>query len=57
VSIAYPIIPLIYVGMNVWVFLYFVQERKWEAFWSLLTVVAGALAYQLSQRRRPVEAI
>jgi APA family basic amino acid/polyamine antiporter len=57
VSVGYPFIPLVYVGMNVWVFIYFVQERQWEAFWSLLTVVAGAVTYQLYQRRRPIEAM
>jgi APA family basic amino acid/polyamine antiporter len=57
VSMGYPGIPLLYVGMNAWVFLYFVQERQWEAFWSLLTVVAGAVTYQLYQRRRPAEAV
>ena len=57
VSIGYPVIPLVYVGMNAWVFLYFVQERQWEAFWSLLTVLAGAVTYQLYRRSRPAEAV
>jgi APA family basic amino acid/polyamine antiporter len=54
VSVAYPVIPLAYVVMNVWVFVFFVQERRWEALWSLLTVLAGALIYHFYIRHRPV---
>lgn len=54
VSVAFPVIPLAYVLMNVWVFVFFVQERRWEALWSLLTVLAGALIYHFYIRHRPV---
>jgi APA family basic amino acid/polyamine antiporter len=52
VSLGYPLIPLFYVGMNAWVFLYFARLKSWEALWSLLTVAGGALLYQLFIRPR-----
>ena len=52
VNCAYPIIPVTYVSMNAWVFVYFAQLRGWEALWSLLTVAGGALSYHLYFRRR-----
>jgi basic amino acid/polyamine antiporter, APA family len=52
VSVGYPLIPLFYVGMNAWVFLYFARLKSWEALWSLLTVAGGALLYQLFLRPR-----
>jgi APA family basic amino acid/polyamine antiporter len=42
VSVAYPLIPLVYVLMNVWV-MYFSWNRA--ALWSLVTVLAGAAIY------------
>jgi APA family basic amino acid/polyamine antiporter len=56
VNLAYPLIPLVYVVMNGWVFLYFAQLRSWEALWSLLTVVGGALVYHLYIRKRSAPA-
>jgi APA family basic amino acid/polyamine antiporter len=50
VSLGYPIIPLIYMAMNAWVFVYFARGRGSEAVWSLLTVVGGGVAYYLSRR-------
>jgi APA family basic amino acid/polyamine antiporter len=50
VSVAYPAIPLLYVGMNAWVFVYFARLRSWEALWSLLTVAGGALIYNFAIR-------
>jgi APA family basic amino acid/polyamine antiporter len=52
VNCAYPLIPLTYVLMNAWVFVYFARLRGWEALWSLLTVVGGALSYSLYFRKR-----
>lgn len=54
VNIGYPLVPLLYVGMNAWVFVYFAQARGNEAIWSLLTVLAGFGAYFLSRRTRQV---
>jgi hypothetical protein len=42
--------------MNLWVFLYFVQLQGREALWSLLTVAAGAVIYQVFLRGRRVQA-
>jgi APA family basic amino acid/polyamine antiporter len=53
VDIAFPLIPLMYGAMNVWVFLYFVQSRSWEALWSLLTIVAGAVIHRFFLASRP----
>ncbi len=47
VSFAYPLIPLLYVVANLWVFVYFVNARRGVAAWSLLTVLGGALLYHL----------
>jgi APA family basic amino acid/polyamine antiporter len=52
VSFAYPMIPLIYVSMNAWVFLYFASERRQAALWSLLTIVVGALVYHFYVRKQ-----
>jgi hypothetical protein len=51
VSVAYPLIPLLYVTANLLVFGYFVTNRRGEAAWSLLTVLGGALIYHLYIRR------
>ena len=52
VNFGYPLIPLTYVSMNAWVFVYFARLRGWEALWSLLTVAGGALSYSLYFRKR-----
>lgn len=52
VSFAYPVIPLAYVLMNVWV-MYFSWNQA--AMWSLITVLAGALVYHFYIRQRPQE--
>ena len=56
VSLAYPLIPLLYVVMNGWVFVYFAQLRIREAVWSLLTVVSAALVYHFYIRKRTAPA-
>ena len=57
VNFGYPLIPLTYVSMNAWVFVYFARLRGWEALWSLLTVVGGALSYSLYFRKRNTTAL
>jgi hypothetical protein len=56
VDLAYPLIPMLYVVMNAWVFVYFAQLRIREALWSLLTVVGAALVYHFYIRKRTVAA-
>jgi len=56
VSFAYPLIPLLYVGVNLLIFGYFVSNRVEEAIWASLTIVAGAIAYRLYIKTRPVGA-
>ncbi len=51
VSFAYPLIPLAYVCMNVWVFAYFAQSKGQEALWSLATVLVGAVMYHFYIRK------
>jgi APA family basic amino acid/polyamine antiporter len=52
VNFGYPLIPLMYVAMNAWVFMYFARLRGWEALWSLVTIAGGAVSYSLYFRRR-----
>lgn len=46
VSLAYPVIPLAYVLMNLWVLIYFGSARQLEAIWAVITVLAGAAVYR-----------
>jgi APA family basic amino acid/polyamine antiporter len=57
VSTAYPLLPTIYVAMNLWVFLYFVQLQGREALWSLLTVAGGAIIYRFYIRGRAMKPV
>jgi APA family basic amino acid/polyamine antiporter len=52
VNFGYPLIPLAYVCMNIWVFIYFAQSKGQEALWSLATIVVGALVYHFYVRRQ-----
>jgi APA family basic amino acid/polyamine antiporter len=56
VSLGYPLIPLAYVAINIWVFVYFARLRSYEALWTLLTVLGGALAYRVYLRARSTRA-
>jgi APA family basic amino acid/polyamine antiporter len=51
VSFGWPVIPGFYIAVNLLVFLYFALDKSWQALWSLLTIVAGGLAYHLYSRR------
>ena len=52
VNFGYPLIPLAYVCMNIWVFIYFAQSKGQEALWSLATIVVGALVYHFYVRKQ-----
>jgi APA family basic amino acid/polyamine antiporter len=52
VDFGYPLIPLAYVCMNIWVFVYFAQSKGQEALWSLATVLTGAVMYHFYIRKR-----
>ena len=52
VSLGYPLLPALYVAVNLWIFVYFASGRGREAFWSLLTIAGGALVYHFYIRRR-----
>ncbi len=55
VNLGYPLIPVTYIAINVWVFVYFAQLRSLEALWTLVTVLGGALAYRLYIRPSSAE--
>jgi basic amino acid/polyamine antiporter, APA family len=55
VNIAYPLLPLIYVATNVWVFVYFAQLRRLEAIWTVVTILVGALVYRFYIRARTTD--
>ena len=52
VSFAYPLLPALYVAVNLWIFVYFAAGSGREALWSLLTILGGALVYQFYIRKR-----
>ncbi len=52
VSFAFPLLPALYVGVNVVIFGYFAYLRNWEAGWGLATIAAGALVYRFYVARR-----
>jgi APA family basic amino acid/polyamine antiporter len=56
VDLGYPLIPLVYVVMNAWVFVYFAQLRIQEALWAFLTVVGASLVYHFYIRKRSAPA-
>jgi APA family basic amino acid/polyamine antiporter len=51
VSWGWPLLPGVYIAVNVLVFVYFALDRSWEALWSLLTILGGALAYNWTRRQ------
>ena len=55
VSFGYPLIPLLYVGVNLLIFGYFVANRVEEAMWASLTILAGAIAYHFYIKTHPAE--
>ena len=53
---AYPLPPLIYLGLTGWTLLYILRERPQEAWMSLALIAAGAAFYWLCNRvNRPVQ--
>ncbi|MGE0703323.1 MAG: APC family permease [Vicinamibacterales bacterium] len=56
VDTAYPLLPSIYIAMNMWVFVYFVQLQGQAAFWSLATIAGGAVIYWFYIRGRKAPA-
>jgi APA family basic amino acid/polyamine antiporter len=56
VSFAYPLVPGVFVAINLWNFLYFAWGELETAVWSLATVFGGALIYHFHIRRRPAGA-
>ena len=51
VSLGWPLLPGLYIAVNLLVFVYFALDRSWEALWSLFTILGGALAYYWTRRR------
>jgi len=49
-SFAFPLLPLVYTLTNVFIFIYFVSQRRWEALAGLGTILAGAGAYAWVRR-------
>ena len=56
VSFGYPLIPALYVSVNVLIFGYFAGNQIRQAVWALLTILAGALVYHFYIMRRPENA-
>lgn len=52
VSFGWPLLPGLYIAVNLLVFVYFTLDRSWEAAWSLLTIVGGGIAYYWTRRGR-----
>ena len=51
VSFGWPIIPVFYTSANALIFVYFAWGKSWEAMGTLLTIAAGALAYNRLRTR------
>ena len=47
VSFGYPLLPIFYTIVNLWIFVNFAPVQRWVSFLSLLTVICGALMYRL----------
>lgn len=56
VNVGYPVIPLAYVAMNVWVFYFFARGGQVEAWWAVATVVAGGIVYRVWMKPRTPDA-
>lgn len=50
----YPLIPLLYIGMSVWVMVFSIKGEPVSSGLALATVLGGALIYHLSLRQKPV---
>ena len=51
VSLGYPLLPLVYLAVSIWILSYTLVNRGWEALFSLLTLLAGGLIYQWHRKR------
>jgi APA family basic amino acid/polyamine antiporter len=47
VSFAYPLLPVVYVVVNLWIFFYFASGQPREAAWAAATILGGAFIYHL----------
>lgn len=52
VSFAYPLLPLAYLAISIWILSYTLLSRGWEALFSLLTLLVGGLIYHWHRQRR-----
>ena len=52
VSFGYPLLPALYIAVNLWIFLHFAPGQRWITSLSLLTVAGGALSYRLYGPRK-----
>ena len=46
VSFGYPLLPILYTIVNLWIFVNFAPVQRWVSFLSLLTVICGALMHR-----------
>jgi APA family basic amino acid/polyamine antiporter len=53
VSFAYPLVPMVYLAISLWILSYTLLSRGWEALFSLLTLAGGGLIYQWHRQRTP----
>ena len=47
----YPVTPLLFIGVSVWMIVYVAKERPGEALWGVVTLGAGLLLYLLTRGR------
>ena len=52
VSFAYPLLPGLYIAVNLWIFLHFASSEITVAAWSLATILGGALIYHFFYQKR-----
>jgi APA family basic amino acid/polyamine antiporter len=48
----YPVTPLFFLGVSLWMMTYVASARPWETFWGLFTLLAGAIVFFFVNGRR-----
>jgi APA family basic amino acid/polyamine antiporter len=53
----YPLPPLIFIGVSVWMFIGMVRDKPVEFAWGVATLLVGTLIYLFSRKKIPADAM